>query len=37
MARATGAITYCVTAGVALRMPSFSRAVFSTRDGVACA
>ena len=29
--------TYCVTAGVAVRMRSFSRAIFSTRRCVACA
>jgi hypothetical protein len=29
-------LTYCVTAGVALRIASLSRAVFSTRKGVAC-
>ena len=27
---------YCVTAGVAVRIASLSRAVFSTRSGVAC-
>jgi hypothetical protein len=33
---AIGSATYCVTAGVAARIASRSRAVRSTRSGVAC-